>query len=123
MCLAIPGRIIEIFEDHGLKMGRIDYSGAINTACLEYTPDAALNQYVLVHAGFAISTLDDAEAQKTLATWDDLVASAAAEGTDIFGMPLSADSSADAVPAWPESPPIEPPESDGLSPEAGHQPK
>ena len=88
MCLAIPGKLIETFDDHGLRMGRIDYAGASNTACLEYVPDVQLGQYVLVHAGFAISVLDEAEAQKTLALWDEMVQAAAEEGTDVFGMPL-----------------------------------
>ncbi len=88
MCLAIPGKIVEVFEDHGLKMGRVDYSGTVNTACLEYVPEAASGEYVLVHAGFAISVLDEEEAQKTLSLWDEMVEAAAAEGTDIFGMPL-----------------------------------
>lgn len=88
MCLAIPGKLIEIYEDHGLKMGRIDYAGTINTACLEYVPQVRLGECVLVHAGFAISVLDEEEAQKSLDLWDEMVQAAAEEGTDIFGMPL-----------------------------------
>jgi hydrogenase expression/formation protein HypC len=88
MCLAIPGRLIETYDQHGLEMGRVDYSGAVNTACLAYVPGVAVGQYVLVHAGFAISVLDEEEAQKTLALWDEMVEAAAQEGTDVFGMPL-----------------------------------
>jgi hydrogenase expression/formation protein HypC len=91
MCLAIPGRLIETYDEHGLEMGRIDYSGAVNTACLAYVPGVTVGQYVLVHAGFAISVLDEEEARKTLALWDEMVQAAAEEGTDIFGMPLDAD--------------------------------
>ncbi len=69
MCLAIPGKLIEIVEEHGLKMGRVDFSGSIQKACLEYLPDAVPGQYLLVHAGFAISVLDEVEAQETLALW------------------------------------------------------
>jgi hydrogenase expression/formation protein HypC len=72
MCLAIPGKIIEISREAGLKMGRIDYGGTINRACLEYVPDAAVGQYALVHAGFAISVLDEEEAEKSLAVWQEL---------------------------------------------------
>lgn len=72
MCLAIPGKIIEISREAGLKMGRIDYGGTINRACLEYVPDAAVGQYALVHAGFAISVLDEKEAEKSLAVWQEL---------------------------------------------------
>ncbi len=88
MCLAIPGKVIEIYEQHGLKMGRLDYAGAVNTACLEYVPEVQLGQYALVHAGFALSVLDEAEAQKTYAVWEELVKAAKQEGTDIFGMPF-----------------------------------
>ncbi|MGD8413405.1 MAG: HypC/HybG/HupF family hydrogenase formation chaperone [Candidatus Latescibacterota bacterium] len=89
MCLAIPGRLIETYDEHGLTMGRVDYSGTVNTACLAYVPQVEVGEYVLVHAGFAISVLDEEEARKTLALWDEMVEAAAAEGTDIFGMPLS----------------------------------
>lgn len=88
MCLAIPGRLIETYDRHGLEMGRVDYSGAVNTACLAYVPGVTVGQYVLVHAGFAISVLDEEEAQKTLALWDEMVEAAAQEGADVFGMPL-----------------------------------
>ena len=79
MCLAIPGKILEIFEDHGLKMGRIDYAGTVNVACLEYIPEAEVGQYVIVHAGFALSVLDEEEAQKTLELWSELEAAAEEE--------------------------------------------
>lgn len=88
MCLAIPGKLIEIYEQNGLKMGRLDYAGTVNTACLEYVPEIELGQYALVHAGFAISVLDEEEAQKTYAVWEELVQAAAQEGTDVFGMPF-----------------------------------
>ncbi len=88
MCLAIPGKVIEIFDENGLKMGKLDYAGAINTACLEYIPDVQVGQYAIVHAGFAISIIDEEEARRTYEVWDELVEAAAEEGTDIFGMPL-----------------------------------
>ncbi|MFQ5640680.1 MAG: HypC/HybG/HupF family hydrogenase formation chaperone [bacterium] len=89
MCLAIPGKVIEIYQDTGLKMGRLDYAGTVNKACLEYVPEIELGQYALVHAGFAISVVDEEEAKKTYAVWAELVEAAAEEGTDIFGMPLA----------------------------------
>jgi len=76
MCLAIPGKLIEITDDDGLAMGRIDYSGTIQSACLAYVPEVRLGQYVLVHAGFAITIVDEEEARRTLALWDELQASA-----------------------------------------------
>ena len=66
MCLAIPGKVIEITEENGIPMGRIDYSGTVNTACLAYVPEVKIGEYVIVHAGFALSVIDEAEAQKTL---------------------------------------------------------
>ncbi len=72
MCLAIPGKVIEIFDENGLKMGNIDYSGTVNKACLEYVPDIEIGQYTLVHAGFALSILDEKEAQKSLETWEEM---------------------------------------------------
>jgi hydrogenase expression/formation protein HypC len=66
MCLAIPGRITERYEDGGLPMARIDYAGAVAAACLSYTPEAAVGDYVLVHAGFALQVLNEAEAQASL---------------------------------------------------------
>ena len=88
MCLAIPGKVIEIFDENGLKMGKIDYSGTSNIACLEYVPDIKAGEYVIVHAGFAISVIDESEARKTLELWDEMAEKAAEDGLDIFGMPL-----------------------------------
>ncbi len=98
MCLAIPGKVVEIYEEKGLKMGRIDYSGTINTACLEYVPEIQTGQYAIVHAGFAISVIDEEEAQKTYEVWEELVQAAAQEGTDIFGMPLGEQDKSDEGP-------------------------
>lgn len=88
MCLAIPGKLIETFEENGLKMGRLDYAGTTNVACLAYTPEAEIGQYVMVHAGFGISVIDEVEAEKTYAVWQEMIDRAAEEGLDIFGMPL-----------------------------------
>lgn len=67
MCLAIPGRITERYEEAGLPMARIDYAGAVAAACLAYTPEAQVGDYVLVHAGFALQMLNGEEAQASLA--------------------------------------------------------
>ncbi len=88
MCLAIPGKVIEITEENGIQMGRIDYAGTVNTACLAYVPEVKTGQYVIVHAGFALSVIDEDEARKTLALFDEMVQQAAEEGLDVFGMPL-----------------------------------
>ncbi len=88
MCLAIPGKVIEISEESGIQMGRIDYAGTTNSACLAYVPEVKIGQYVIVHAGFALSVIDEDEAKKTLELYDEMTQKAAEEGLDIFGMPL-----------------------------------
>src|SRR5262249_4764055 len=65
MCLAIPGKVIEIYEGRGLRMGRVDFGGTIRKACLEHLPEAGLGDYVLVHVGFALSRGDPEEARRT----------------------------------------------------------
>lgn len=91
MCLAIPGKVIEITEENGIQMGRIDYAGTVNSACLAYVPEVKIGQYVIVHAGFALSVVDEEEAKKTLELFDEITAKAAEEGLDVFGMPLKND--------------------------------
>ncbi len=88
MCLAIPGRVVEIFQENGLIMGHVDYSGTVNKICLEYVPEIAVGQYTVVHAGFALSVLDEEEARQSFAAWQELIQAVAAQGTDIFGNPL-----------------------------------
>src|SRR5450759_874041 len=66
MCLGIPGRIMEISDEAGLAMGKVDFGGVRKEVCLAYLPDAGLGDYVIVHVGFAISKVDEAEARKTL---------------------------------------------------------
>lgn len=64
MCLGIPGRILEIYEKDGLPMGRVEFSGIVKEICLAYTPEAQVDDYVIVHVGFAISRIDEQEAQE-----------------------------------------------------------
>ena len=65
MCLGIPGKILSITEQDGaIRMGRVSFSGIVKEVCLAYTPEAAVGEYVIVHVGFAISTLDEAEARR-----------------------------------------------------------
>lgn len=66
MCLAVPGKVIETFDENGLLMGRVDFGGTILRVCLAYVPEVQLGQYVIVHAGFALNVLDETEAQNTL---------------------------------------------------------
>lgn len=73
MCLAIPGKLIKIHETTGLKMGEVDYDGTVSQVCLEYVPEIEIGQYTVVHAGFALSVLDEEEARKTLEVWQELL--------------------------------------------------
>lgn len=66
MCLGIPGKITEKFERDGLKMGKVDFGGVIRDVCLEYVLDVDVNDYVIVHVGFAINVLNEEEAQESL---------------------------------------------------------
>lgn len=66
MCLAVPGKITEIYSAGGLRMGKIDFGGAIREACLETLPEAEVGNYTIVHAGFALNLLSEEEAQLSL---------------------------------------------------------
>jgi hydrogenase expression/formation protein HypC len=66
MCLGVPGRIVEIYSADGLSMGKIDFGGVVQEACLAYVPEAQVGNYALIHVGFAINLLDEEEAQSTL---------------------------------------------------------
>lgn len=66
MCLGVPGRIIELQEGELMRMGRVDFGGIIREVCLAYVPEAQVGDWVIVHVGFAISRLEEAEALETL---------------------------------------------------------
>lgn len=66
MCLGIPGRIVEIKDDAGLRMGTIDFGGVRREVCLAYLDeDVQVGDYAIVHVGFAISKVDEDEAKRT----------------------------------------------------------
>lgn len=66
MCLGIPGKIIDMYESNGLHMGKIDFGGVTKEVCLAYVPEAQIGNYTIVHVGFALNVLDEAEALETL---------------------------------------------------------
>ena len=66
MCLGIPGRIVRIVDEQGPRMGEIDFGGVTRKVCLAYVPEAIVGDYAIVHAGFAIGTVDEEEAARTL---------------------------------------------------------
>lgn len=66
MCLGIPGKIVEIYEQENMKMCKIDFGGTTREACLDFVPEAKLGDYTIIHVGFAISLLSEEEAMETL---------------------------------------------------------
>jgi hydrogenase expression/formation protein HypC len=66
MCLGIPGKLLEITsaENDAMRMGKVEFGGISKDICLAYLPDAEVGDYVLVHVGFAISKLDEKEAEE-----------------------------------------------------------
>ena len=64
MCLGIPGRIVRVFREHDVLMGKVDFGGVLKQVCLEHVPAARIGQYVLVHVGFALSLIDEGEAHR-----------------------------------------------------------
>jgi hydrogenase expression/formation protein HypC len=73
MCLAIPGRVLEINPDAGgVKMAKTDFAGIVKQVCLEYTPEVCVGDYVLVHVGFALSKVDEEEAARTYRALEEL---------------------------------------------------
>ena len=72
MCLAIPGKIVDIEEQNGMRAGRVQFGGITRKACLDLVPEAGVGDYVLVHVGFAITRVDPEEAQRTYALLEKL---------------------------------------------------
>ena len=67
MCLAVPGKILSLADRDGTLMSLVDFGGIQKDVCLQYIPDAAVGDYVIVHVGFAIQRLDEESAIRTLA--------------------------------------------------------
>jgi hydrogenase expression/formation protein HypC len=66
MCLGIPGRVTEIYEVGGIRMGKVDFGGVVKEACLAYLPELEVGDYTIVHVGFALTKLDEQAAQESL---------------------------------------------------------
>jgi hydrogenase expression/formation protein HypC len=72
MCLAVPGKITDIYEVNGLLMGKIDFGGVTREACLSYVPEAKIGDYTIIHVGFALNLIDEQEAMETLALLNEI---------------------------------------------------
>ncbi|TCC03726.1 HypC/HybG/HupF family hydrogenase formation chaperone [Kribbella soli] len=66
MCLAVPGKVVEIREEDGTRMGQVDFGGVLKDVCLEYLPDLQVGEYTIVHVGFALQRLDEESAMQSL---------------------------------------------------------
>jgi hydrogenase expression/formation protein HypC len=64
MCLGIPGKVVETYREHEVLMGKVEFGGIFKRVCLEHVPEIQIDEYVLVHVGFALSRIDEAEAQR-----------------------------------------------------------
>lgn len=72
MCLAIPGKILEIDNSGSLTKGKVSFGGIIKDICLVYVPEAKTGDYVLVHVGFAITIIDEKEAEQVFSYLDQI---------------------------------------------------
>ena len=66
MCLGVPGKIIEVYQDSGMHMAKVDFGGVIREVCVEALPEIQPGEWTIIHAGFALSILSEEEAQATL---------------------------------------------------------
>lgn len=72
MCLGIPGKVVEIYEIDGMKMGKVDFDGIAKEVCLAYVPEIVVGDYTIVHVGFAITQLDEESARESLALFEEM---------------------------------------------------
>ncbi len=72
MCLGIPGKLKQIYQQDDLPMGKVEFGGISKEVCLVYTPEAKVGEYVLVHVGFALSRIDEADAQEVLSCLEEI---------------------------------------------------
>lgn len=64
MCLGIPGKVVETYEENDVLMGKVDFGGVFKQVCFMLTPEVKVDQYVIVHVGFALNVIDEAEAEQ-----------------------------------------------------------
>jgi hydrogenase expression/formation protein HypC len=87
MCLGVPGKVLDVHDEHGIPMATVDFGGVTKSVCLAYVPDAAVGDYTIVHAGFAIARLDEESAQESLRLFAEMGALDDTTGTDPKGAP------------------------------------
>jgi hydrogenase expression/formation protein HypC len=67
MCLGIPGKVVEVYDLDGARMGKVDFDGIVKEICLSFVPEAEVGDYTIVHVGFGITKVDEESAHETLA--------------------------------------------------------
>ena len=67
MCLGSPGKVVEVYEQDGTRMGKVDFDGIVKEICLSFVPEAEVGDYTIVHVGFGITKVDETSAHETLA--------------------------------------------------------
>ncbi len=72
MCLGIPGKVVAVRDEHGTRMASVDFGGVTKSVCLAYVPEVVVGDYAIVHAGFAITRLDETAALETLALFEEM---------------------------------------------------
>ncbi|WP_377268125.1 HypC/HybG/HupF family hydrogenase formation chaperone [Peterkaempfera sp. SMS 1(5)a] len=72
MCLAVPGKVVDIQERDGTRMAQIDFGGVVKEVCLAYLPEIEVGDYAIVHVGFALQRLDEESARSTLELFEQL---------------------------------------------------
>ncbi len=72
MCLAVPGKIVSIDCDSNPKMGKVNFGGVLKEVCFEFVPEAKVNDYAVVHVGFALSVVDEKEAEETIKMFEEM---------------------------------------------------
>ena len=72
MCLAVPGKVIEIHRNDLILMGMVDFGGVLREVCLEAVPEVKLGDYVIIHAGFTLNILSEQEAEDSLQAFREL---------------------------------------------------
>ena len=72
MCLGVPGKVMEVYEANGMRMGKVDFGGIVKEACLAYVPEVEVGDYTIIHVGFAITKLDEEAAQESLALFREM---------------------------------------------------
>ncbi len=67
MCLGVPGKVVETYLEDDVLMGRVEFGGVYKRVCLAHVPEVRIDDYVLVHVGFALSRIDEVEAKRVFA--------------------------------------------------------